>query len=195
MGFAMNKVTGQSGHMRHVFVSGDLALDLAGTLKWRHTEPEELLGSVGDLGDWLVQADLLDAVPTPTVKDLMHSLRLREAVYVAAAAQLGGAAIPQASVDHLNAVSGGPQVAHVIVDGALCRTGDVTAALGTLARGATVTVAGPDAHLLRECARPGCTRIFVDRSRGALRRWCGMAECGSQQKMAAYRARLRGGVG
>lgn len=181
--------------MRHVFVSGDLALDLAGTLKWRRTEPEELLGTVGDLQDWLVQADLVDDVPIPTAEDLVRVLLLREAVYAAASARLAATAIPREAVDHLNAVSGGPQVDHAIIDGTLRRTGDITAAVGTLARDATVTVAGPNARLLRECARPECTRVFVDLSRGARRRWCGMAECGSQQKMVAYRARMRGGLG
>ncbi|GAB2965838.1 hypothetical protein LWP59_22755 [Amycolatopsis acidiphila] len=31
-----------------VFVSGNLALDLAGTLKWRRDEPEELLTAPAD---------------------------------------------------------------------------------------------------------------------------------------------------
>jgi predicted RNA-binding Zn ribbon-like protein len=41
----------------------------------------------------------------------------------------------------------------------------------------------------RECERPACTRLFVDRSRGGTRAWCGMAECGNRVKAADYRAR------
>ncbi|MBF8191464.1 CGNR zinc finger domain-containing protein [Nonomuraea sp. K274] len=42
---------------------------------------------------------------------------------------------------------------------------------------------------VRECARPECTRIFVDRSRGGKRQWCGMEECGNRIKAANYRSR------
>lgn len=42
---------------------------------------------------------------------------------------------------------------------------------------------------LKECGRPGCTRLYLDRSRGARRTWCGMEACGNRVKAAAYRAR------
>nr|WP_281353719.1 CGNR zinc finger domain-containing protein [Phytoactinopolyspora mesophila] len=44
---------------------------------------------------------------------------------------------------------------------------------------------------LKECGRAGCTRVYLDRSRGARRTWCGMDECGNRVKAAAYRARMR----
>nr|WP_272918512.1 CGNR zinc finger domain-containing protein [Nocardiopsis alba] len=44
---------------------------------------------------------------------------------------------------------------------------------------------------LKECGRPDCTRLYLDRSRGARRTWCGMDECGNRVKAAAYRARRR----
>ncbi|WP_256862954.1 CGNR zinc finger domain-containing protein [Microbispora sp. GKU 823] len=45
---------------------------------------------------------------------------------------------------------------------------------------------------VRECARPECTRLFVDRSRGGTRHWCGMEECGNRVKAANYRYRKKG---
>jgi predicted RNA-binding Zn ribbon-like protein len=42
---------------------------------------------------------------------------------------------------------------------------------------------------VRECLNEECTRLFVDLSRSANRRWCGMAECGNRHKVANYRKR------
>ncbi|MFC3987030.1 CGNR zinc finger domain-containing protein [Actinoplanes siamensis] len=42
--------------------------------------------------------------------------------------------------------------------------------------------------------RPGqCTRLFIDRSRGGTRTWCGMAECGNRIKARQCRARKAAG--
>lgn len=51
-------------------------------------------------------------------------------------------------------------------------------------------LADPGARL-KECGRTDCTRVYLDRSRGARRAWCGMEECGNRVKAAAYRARRR----
>jgi len=47
----------------------------------------------------------------------------------------------------------------------------------------------PDRAALRWCADAKCTRVFIDRSRGQRRRWCGMKGCGDRAKAAAYRRR------
>ncbi|TQS31244.1 CGNR zinc finger domain-containing protein [Microbispora sp. KK1-11] len=52
--------------------------------------------------------------------------------------------------------------------------------------------AGVSSARVRECARPECTRLFVDRSRGGTRHWCGMEECGNRVKAANYRSRKKG---
>ena len=69
--------------------------------------------------------------------------------------------------------------------------GDIGAVLAEIARDAVAVLAEPDSPL-KECGRPDCTRIYLDRSRGARRTWCGMEECGNRVKAAAYRARKRG---
>jgi predicted RNA-binding Zn ribbon-like protein len=33
--------------------------------------------------------------------------------------------------------------------------------------------------------------LFIDRTRGAARRWCSMAVCGNRAKQAAYRKRAQ----
>ncbi len=45
--------------------------------------------------------------------------------------------------------------------------------------------------LLKECGNPECTRVYLDRSRGTRRQWCGMESCGKKFEAAAYRARRR----
>ncbi|WP_370740859.1 CGNR zinc finger domain-containing protein [Streptomyces sp. Ncost-T10-10d] len=46
-----------------------------------------------------------------------------------------------------------------------------------------------EAALLRECARPECTHVCLDRSRGHRREWCAMRTSGNQVTAAAYQVR------
>jgi predicted RNA-binding Zn ribbon-like protein len=73
-------------------------------------------------------------------------------------------------------------------------SGDTAAVLADVAAAAIAVLAVlADRDLvLKECGRESCTRLYVDRSRGARRTWCGMDECGNRVKAAAYRARRRG---
>jgi predicted RNA-binding Zn ribbon-like protein len=71
----------------------------------------------------------------------------------------------------------------------MIRVGDIAAAAAEVARAAIALLAGLDRLSIRECGRPDCTRIFIDRSRGGNRQWCGMEECGNRVKAANYRSR------
>ncbi|HVJ53491.1 MAG TPA: ABATE domain-containing protein [Aliidongia sp.] len=42
---------------------------------------------------------------------------------------------------------------------------------------------------VKACEGPSCTLLFVDRTRGRVRRWCSMAVCGNRAKQAAHRER------
>jgi predicted RNA-binding Zn ribbon-like protein len=64
-------------------------------------------------------------------------------------------------------------------------------ALATVARQAVELLGGPEVPLMKECGNPECTRVYIDRSRGLRRQWCGMESCGNRIKAAAYRARKR----
>jgi predicted RNA-binding Zn ribbon-like protein len=48
-----------------------------------------------------------------------------------------------------------------------------------------------DFSKLKACEGPICTLYFLDRTRGAARRWCSMALCGNRAKQAAHRHRLK----
>ena len=65
----------------------------------------------------------------------------------------------------------------------------VGGALALIAREAVELLGGPERELIRECAAPACSRLYLDRSRGRRRRWCEMERCGSRAKMAGFRQR------
>lgn len=44
---------------------------------------------------------------------------------------------------------------------------------------------------VRACEGPSCTLLFLDRTRGHVRRWCSMAVCGNRAKQAAHRQRAQ----
>ncbi|MFD7498399.1 CGNR zinc finger domain-containing protein [Streptomyces sp. NPDC059832] len=44
---------------------------------------------------------------------------------------------------------------------------------------------------VKACEGPACTLMFVDHTRGRVRRWCSMAICGNRAKQTAHRNRVR----
>jgi predicted RNA-binding Zn ribbon-like protein len=172
----------------HVFVSGRVSLDLAGTLKWRRHEQEELLPHGRDVAEWVVEAGLLTHTPVIDDAGVAEVRRLRELVYAATRAD------PERRVEaaELQAFADPSPVRSVLTaGGVLERQGDLTAVLSTVARDAIELIGSADLAKVRECGRPECTRLFVDDSRGKPRRWCGMVECGNRMKAAEYRRRQR----
>lgn len=183
-------VTCQTGDVDHAFVSGNLALDFVGTLKWRRrSEPEDSLDTPAALGDWLAQSGLLDVART-TRSQLQEAVRLREAIYRAAQAALVGEPYAPEDVVTVNAAAARPPVTPVLnVDCRRRTAGTVYAALSSIAR-AAIDVLGSEVDApIKECGRDECTRIYLDRSRGHRRTWCGMDECGNRVNAAAYRQR------
>jgi predicted RNA-binding Zn ribbon-like protein len=173
-----------------VFVSGNIALDLAGTRKWRRTEPEELLGDTADLTRWFAESGQFPADVTADPASLRVALTLREAVYRLAHSRLEAAPFDSADLAVVNDLAARPGVRVELTANGVARFGDAEAALADVARSAVDALADVDTPM-KECGRPTCTRIYFDRSRGARRTWCGMDECGNRVKAAAYRARKR----
>lgn len=172
--------------MEFVFVSGNLALDLLGTLKWRRAEPEEGLVTPADVGRWAVAAGVVTVPPPVGPADLARLRELREAIY-----RLVGDRGTGADLRVLNAAAAAPRTVAQLTPHGAERRGAAEAVAAEVAHAAIDLLDGLRAARLRirECERPACTRIFVDRSRGGTRAWCGMAECGNRAKAASYRAR------
>ncbi|WP_327103791.1 CGNR zinc finger domain-containing protein [Nonomuraea glycinis] len=175
--------------MGFVFVSGDLALDLAGTLKWRRSDPEELLVTPADLARWTVEAGVLSDEPPVDAAGLRRTRALREVVYRLVRHGMDGLPWPEDDLRELNRAAAGPTPRMALTTSGLSRTGDIAAVAAEVARAAIALLAGLDRLRVRECGHPDCTRVYIDRSRAGNRQWCGMEECGNRVKAANYRSR------
>ncbi len=181
--------------MAHRFPCDHPALDFVGTLRGRRFDgPIEMLDTPGSLGDWFREAGLVDAGPGNTPADLARAIALREAIYALVAVRLFGDPQRESDVALLNDhARRAPAVPQLTSSG---RHIEATPeqALATVARAAVDLLGGPDVTLLKECQRPECNQVFIDRSRGFRREWCSMTTCGNKVKGATYRARLRGNL-
>ncbi|QLY29147.1 CGNR zinc finger domain-containing protein [Nocardia huaxiensis] len=172
------------------FVSGNLVLDFIGTVKARRTDFTDLLETPADLGDWFVEAGLLDRAPTGDPDTLRQATALREAAWHLALAAIDGNPLPDADRRLINRLAQGPLPDLALQpDGSVRRTGTADQALSEIARTAIELFAGADSPRIKECGRQDCTRLYVDTSRAGSRRWCDMTVCGNRSKSAAFRAR------
>ncbi|MWA05972.1 hypothetical protein F8568_037600 [Actinomadura sp. LD22] len=189
--------------MVFTFHSGDLALDLAGTVQHRRDDRRDLLTSPADLARWSVAAGLVTDPPPVSAADLAAAIDLREAIYRAATAVLHGAAPAAVDRDLINRrAAAPPPVPRLTGDGGVHRDGDAGAVLAAAARAAVDLLAaaaapgdrdgagaGAGRGVLKECQADPCTRLYLDTSRRRTRRWCDMSQCGNRAKAAAFRAR------
>jgi len=176
---------------RFSFRSDRLCLDFAATLMFRDTDhPEELLDSPATFSAWALAGGVLSTPMLCDSTELSDTTALREAIYRLAIARIGGRSLPHADLAVLNRHG---QLAPVTITlgpgGAVGRSGTMGSVLASIARDAIELLGGPDAARLRQCGREGCTRMFIDRSHGRNRTWCGMRECGNRVNAAAYRRR------
>ncbi|GAA5200999.1 CGNR zinc finger domain-containing protein [Microbacterium jejuense] len=178
--------------MIHAFPCGTLALDFVGTLRARRNdEPTEKLTVPTDLDAWFVESGLVPRAEASDPSDLEAAVEVREAIYALVWARLHDRALPAGAVTTLNAVAAQPPLAAALTPDGWARSGTPRQALSHLAREAVEIVGGEEAALLRECARPECTQVYLDTSRGHRREWCSMATCGSRMKAKAYRERRK----
>jgi predicted RNA-binding Zn ribbon-like protein len=175
--------------MEFLFVSGSVALDFAGTVEYRRDDPLDRLTIPADLAAWTVASGALDTAATVTAQDLAAAIEVREAVYRLALATVERSPYAPDDCATVNrAAAANPVRAELRPDGSVRREGALGAVLSMVARDAVGLIEGPPG-LLKECAAPTCTRLYVDRSHRASRRWCDMARCGNRAKAAGYRAR------
>jgi predicted RNA-binding Zn ribbon-like protein len=60
-----------------------------------------------------------------------------------------------------------------------------------LARSLADLVCTEDFTYVKACEGSACTLLFLDRTRGHMRRWCSMAICGNRAKQSAHRQRAQ----
>jgi predicted RNA-binding Zn ribbon-like protein len=185
---ARARVTGQDGDVQFAYVSGNPALDLVATVESRHVQAVDLLTTPADLEQWVLACDELPDQVTADPATFALALRLREAIHQLALDRMRSLRYTSASLAIVNDVAAGRPPTAQLSDSGLHLTGDLSAALTHIARSAITLLADHQA-CLKECSRPSCSRLYLDRSRGTRRAWCGMQACGNRVKAAAYRAR------
>ncbi len=62
-------------------------------------------------------------------------------------------------------------------------------ALARIAASLAESLAHDPHNRLKICANPGCLWVFVDRTKGNVRRWCNDATCGNRDRVRRSRAR------
>jgi predicted RNA-binding Zn ribbon-like protein len=177
------------------FGYGSSALDLAVTLRRRASEPVELLASTVDAARWLQAAGLIDKSAQLEERDLRELRALRDAIYRIGYAAVENHTPAMRDLQLLNKIAQrGDAVPQLGDDWSLRASGGdvLDAAFATLARDAIALFGNPSQRAcLRTCEQDDCAGLFLDRSRGARRRWCSMARCGSRAKVAAFRQRKK----
>ncbi|MCF3962435.1 CGNR zinc finger domain-containing protein [Streptomyces fuscigenes] len=175
----------------HVFVCGNPALDFAATLRARRSVRFEMFATPDRLAAWYVESGIVDAVSPAAEPDVERARAVREAVYELVSARRRGEDYPAPALATVNLTARGPAAAPQLTPSGRRTEATPQEALSTVAREAVELLAGPDVPLLKECDNPECTRVYIDRSRGMRRQWCGMESCGNKMKAAAYRARRK----
>ncbi|GAA3817869.1 CGNR zinc finger domain-containing protein [Streptomyces chiangmaiensis] len=178
--------------MTHVFKCGVPVLDFLGTLRLRrNAAPIEVLTAPETLDAWFRESGIVDGDTHCEPSDLEDAVALREAIYLLVAARLAGDGYDAEVLELVNGRARTPSAVPQLTQAGRRIEATAQQALSSVARQAVQLLGGPEGALLKECSRPECTQIFVDRSRGGGREWCAMDPCGNRVKAAAYRARKR----
>ncbi|MFG3281527.1 CGNR zinc finger domain-containing protein [Streptomyces sp. NPDC048111] len=179
-------------NLDHVFVCGHPALDFAATLRARRSTRFEMFATPERLNAWYLESGLVDTITPGTAQDVERAITIREALYRLITNRRLGEGFDREALAVLNGAAREPAVTPQLTLSGRHNEATPGRALATVARQAVELLSGPDVPLLKECGNPECTRVYIDRSRGMRRQWCGMESCGNKIKAAAYRARRKG---
>lgn len=185
------RVTCQGGDV-FAYVSGRPSLDLTGTLAFRHhDQPIELLVDPVDVSEWALRAGLVHEPIDVSASGLVWTRQIREAIHTLMVDRLADRPGPQGDLEMLNTAAAGPPLGVALQQGSLFRFGNLAELHSTLARDALEVLGGSVVERVKVCAGEDCSRLYLDISRNATRRWCGMRQCGDKVKSANYRSRRR----
>jgi predicted RNA-binding Zn ribbon-like protein len=176
---------------------GHPALDLVNTVYGQPDGPVEadVLADPEDLVTFARRVAVAGAATPASQGALRSALRLRAALDAVLRARLAGDGPPAGPLAVVEAAGRAAlRAARLEPQGvALAWTwpaGDPETPAHRLAHAAVgLLTSEADLAALRRCA--GCRWLFLDRSRGAGRRWCSMADCGTEAKKRRYVRRRR----
>ncbi|MGH3401001.1 MAG: CGNR zinc finger domain-containing protein [Streptosporangiaceae bacterium] len=179
--------------LRFILRSGRLCLAFCATVGERWRRGFERLLIPGDLGRWYAEARVVGVPLAVTSADLDSAREVREALYRAAKAAMGGELAAAGDEDIINRAAESPPPVPRMNRGVAGLTAaepdPAASALSAVARDAIALFTTADVRRLRECASPECGLLFLDLSRPGRRRWCSSSACGGKARAAAYRQR------
>jgi predicted RNA-binding Zn ribbon-like protein len=188
-----------SGAAYWYWLGGRPALDFVNSRRERWRRSVDCLVSDDDVIAWLAAAGLL-VTTGPMPRGLLEEAReLREAIDVGVRAVVAGEPMPREDVRLIDAwlVLAGTRPALTVGADGQPRIGERPAtdsprrALGMIALDAARMLGDPrERARVRICSSDNCSARFYDRSPGARRRWCSMAQCGNAAKARRHRARV-----
>jgi predicted RNA-binding Zn ribbon-like protein len=182
-----------------VFIANHPAVDFVNTERVEAEQRIELLHSSADLWRWARRTGVSGPAPRAGAGGRLHrGVRpLRAALRALFESSSGGRAPPRGALAVLNAaLRGAPRPAPVVFRAGRFRRAasapvTVSQLLAAIAEAAARLLVSEELGRLHRCANLGCILFFVDRSRGARRRWCSMEVCGNRAKVAAHHRRAQ----
>jgi predicted RNA-binding Zn ribbon-like protein len=176
---------------------GHPALDLVNTVYGQVDGPVEadVLARPDDLVAFAGRVGIAGPATPSAPAALRAAIGLRDALDAVLAAHLAGAPPRAAALEALAAAGRAALAAGRLApgDGAVAWTwpdDDARAPVHRLAH-AALALLGDPAALARLHRCDACRWMFLDHSRGAGRRWCSMADCGTEAKKRRYVERRR----
>lgn len=149
------------------------------------------LATADQVGEWLVDHDLVDGPVDPSPGEVDLVIRTRDGIRALITATHHDDVDQEALTGLAEAVTASglhPTFSAGHVD--LAPTADgVPGALGRLLAFVHDAIAEGSWERLKLCANDTCRWAFFDQSRNRSGRWCDMAGCGNRAKVRAYRAR------
>jgi len=176
---------------------GHPALELVNTVYGQDGEPVEydVLATPEDLVTFARRLGLADEATPASPRALRSALALRQALDTVLRARLAGDDPPGRERARVEAAAraalrAGRLASHGQAMAWTWPAGDPLTPVHRLAQAAVELLTSPeDLAVLHRCA--GCCWLFLDHSRGAGRRWCSMADCGTEAKKRRYVQRRR----
>ncbi|HJU73630.1 MAG TPA: CGNR zinc finger domain-containing protein [Gemmatimonadaceae bacterium] len=192
-----------------VFVGERLWLDFVNTDDVRRGIRIDVLRDFDGLLNWLTSAAALDSErlglmrrraqqqPAGASASLVDARRIRAALRALAERGLALERARSDAITEINRVLGRSAGTRRVEaqDGRFVRTfvpgGDAFAGLMIpVVESAADSLISGELERVRRCSDSRCTRLFLDTTRNARRRWCDMATCGNRNKAARFRERL-----
>ena len=183
---------------------GHRALDFTNTVHSRGADyGPDVLESYGDLLDWGVRLDVLDATEAEALRGLprrrgeaalVRAKALREALYRIFAAPLSAHG---ADLDLLRREACAAQETRVLVHEAngyawRWRAGDPDVVTHRIACAAADLLTSSALGRVHVCPGENCAWLFLDTSRSGRRIWCSEETCGTRNRVRRWRGRQRG---